>query len=101
MFIYNITIKADWQIHAEWLQWLLNIFIPQIMQTNCFEKKQLARLHEIEETDGPTYALQFYAISKAQYNRYMQLHSNSIMQHAQHVWKDQMLFFSTLMEVID
>lgn len=101
MFIYNITIKVDWQIHEEWMEWIINTFIPDIMQTNCFEKKQFTRLHEVEESDGPTYALQFYALSKAQYNRYMQLYANSIMQHAQQAWKNQMLFFSTLMEVID
>lgn len=101
MFIYNITIKVDWQIHEEWLQWLLNNYIPSIMATNCFEKYQVTRLHDTDETEGLTYAIQFYATSKSQCNRYSQLHAASIMQNAFEKWKEQMLSFSSLMEVIN
>jgi hypothetical protein len=101
MFIYNITIKVDWQIHDEWLQWLRNNYIPSIMQTNCFEKYQATRLHETDETEGPTYAIQFYATSKLQCNRYSRLYAASVMQNAFEKWKDQMLSFSSLMEIIN
>lgn len=101
MFIYNVTIKVGWQIHDEWLQWFFTSYIPAIMKTNCFERSQATRLHEIDETEGPTYAVQFYASGKAQYNRFMELHAASIMKQADHKWGEQMLSFATLMEIVN
>ncbi len=31
--IYNVTIKAEKKIAADWLQWLLNKHIPEVMET--------------------------------------------------------------------
>jgi Domain of unknown function (DUF4286) len=100
MFLYNITVMVNWDIHEKWLQWQLEEHIPQIMGTGCFHKNQLLRILEIDETDGPTYAVQFYANSKADYNRYIEIHAPGLRAITQQKWGEQCVAFRTLMQVV-
>ena len=38
MIIYNITIKVDWSIAEEWLKWMQEKHLPEILATGCFCK---------------------------------------------------------------
>lgn len=100
MVIYNITNQVNRDIHEEWLQWQLNEHIPQIMATGCFAKYQMQKLLEIDETDGPTYAIQYYAESKADYNRYIELYAPALRKIAYTKWGEQFVAFRTLMQVV-
>ena len=100
MFIYNITIQVDWSIHEAWLQWMQDIHLPEILGTGCFEKHQFVRLIEIDETEGPTYAVQFYVASKANYNRYIELYAPALRQKGIELWTDKMIAFRTLMQIV-
>ena len=65
MFIYNVTIKVKAHIHQEWLTWLQDIHIPEILETGCFNQATIMQLLEIDDTEGPTFAIQYKAESKA------------------------------------
>ncbi|MES2773615.1 MAG: DUF4286 family protein [Bacteroidota bacterium] len=101
MIIYNITIKITWEKHEEWLQWMLDLHVPEVLGTGCFEKHQLLRLLETDETEGPTYAFQYYAVSKAQYNRYIELYAPALRRQTIEKWGDNFIAFRSLMEVVN
>ena len=101
MLIYNVTTKIDTSIHEEWLQWMKQIHIPAILRTGCFVQSTFLRLLETDETDGPTYAAQYYAHSKADYNRYMELHATTLREQASTAWGNKIISFRSLMEVIN
>lgn len=101
MLIYNVTLKVDHRIHEPWLQWMQTEHIPDVMKTGCFEKYQVLRLLDIDDTEGPTYAVQYYAISNAQYNRYLELHAPRLRKEVVQKWGEQLIAFRTLMEVVD
>lgn len=100
MFIYNVTIQIEWSIHEEWLQWMVDVHIPEMLGTGCFQKYQLVRLLEIDESSGPTYAVQYYAESKSNYNRYIELFAPAIRKKSNDMWGDRMVAFRTLMQVV-
>ena len=100
MFIYNVTSKIDWSIHDGWIEWMLEEHMPAMVATRCFTQAQLLKLHEQDDTDGPTYAAQYFAESKAQYNRYLEMHAQRFRQDSAKKWGDKFIAFRTLMEVI-
>jgi len=100
MIIYNITVKVEKQIADVWLQWLLNEHIPAIVQTNCFADYKVVRLLEVDDSEGPTYAIQYHAGSKADYNRYIELHSPKMRKISFEKWGDQFVAFNSVMEVV-
>ncbi len=101
MFIYNVTFKVSWNAHDKWLEWLRSYHIPAIMEYNSFSAHKLLKLHNLDESDGATYALQLFADSKADYNRYVELHANEVATIEQRFWGMEVFSFSTLMEIVD
>lgn len=100
MLIYNITLKIDWAIQPEWLQWMQEVYIIALMNTGCFVQHQLVRLLEIDEEEGPTYALQLYASNRKSYNDYIQMHLPQIEKLSYDKWGGDVMSFGTLMESV-
>ena len=98
--IYNVTIKVDHRIASQWLQWMKEEHIPAIIATDCFTYATVLRLLEADETDGPTYAVQYHAASKAFYNRYIELFSESMRKKATEKWGDQFIAFRSVLAVV-
>jgi hypothetical protein len=100
MIIYNVTIKVETQIADAWLQWLLNEHIPYVMQTNCFVDYKVVRLLEVDDSEGPTFAVQYYAQSKADYNRYIEIQASKMRKISFEKWGESFVAFRSVMEVV-
>ncbi|MFP5039471.1 DUF4286 family protein [Parasediminibacterium sp. JCM 36343] len=100
MFIYNVTTHVAHTIHEAWVAWMQEKHIPDIMGKGCFTKYQFVRILETDEKEGVTYAVQFYANSKALYNRYIELYAPALRQDASKSWGDKTIGFRSLMEIV-
>ncbi len=100
MFIYNVTIKLQWSIHVAWLKWMQEKHLNDVMSTECFTKYQFVRLLEIDEEEGPTYAIQYYCDSKAQYNQYIEKFAPKLRQDGLNLFGDKMIGFRSLMQIV-
>jgi hypothetical protein len=100
MIIYNVTIKVEASIADAWLQWMLQEHIPDMMNTGCFTSHKVVRLLEVDETEGPTYAIQYHADSKADYNRYIEMHASTLREKSLDKWGDRFIAFRSVMQVI-
>lgn len=101
MLIYNVTTKVDWSIADEWLQWMQAVHIPEVIGTGCFEKHQLVRLLEVDEEEGPTYAAQYFAVSKAKYEYYINHYAPAFGKQITGKWGDKYIAFRSVMEVVE
>lgn len=101
MLIYNITIQASWNIHNEWLQWMQEEHIPEVMATGMFTHFLILRLLDLDETEGPTYAFQYFAADRVKYDHYLENFAPSLRAKSIARWSDQFHAFRTLMEVVN
>lgn len=101
MFIYNVTIKLDEAIHGQWLPWLQQEHIPDVIATGCFTKATILKLLEIDDSEGPTYAIQYFAESKALYNWYIEKFAPEMRQRSFDKWGNQFVAFRSVMQVVD
>lgn len=101
MIIYNITIKIYSSIHNDWIAWLKEEHVPDILNTGCFTKAHTLRLLETDDTDGPTYAIQYYAESRSLYNRYIEKFSAIMHQKSFDKWGDKFIAFNSLLEIVN
>jgi len=101
MFIYNVTTHVHHTIHQQWLQWMQEKHIPNVMATECFSKHQFVRVLETDETEGVTYAIQYFAESKALYNRYIEKFATTLRKETTDKWGNQIIAFRTLMQVVN
>ena len=101
MYIYNVTIKIVPEIQDAWLEWLQGTHVPEVLETGCFSKATIVRLLEVDDSDGPTYAIQYFAESKALYNRYIDKFANLLRDKSFEKWGNRFMAFRSLMQVIN
>jgi hypothetical protein len=100
MIVYNVTVKVEAGIAPQWLQWLHSEHAPHMLATGCFYKFQVLQLLEVDDAEGLTYAIQYYAHTTADYETYLAQHATPLQQQAQARWGNRFVFFSTLMQIV-
>ena len=98
--VYNVTTKVEPSIVDAWLEWMLEEHIPAVMKTNCFVDYKVVRLLDVDDSEGPTYAVQYSAESKADYNRYIELFASQMSKRSFEKWSDRFISFGSVMEVV-
>ena len=101
MIIYNVTTKVRSDIANDWLQWLKDVHVKEILDTGCFTDFKIVKLLEIDEQEGPTYALQLSADSKAIYNQYIEKFAAKMRQHAFNKWGDKFISIRSVMQIVE
>lgn len=100
MLLYNITYAIAVAIHTEWLEWMKNTHIPEIMAGKHFERYQILRLLDMDETASITYAVQFYAASEQDFRLYDAQFAPALRLKAHHQWGEQVIGFRTTMSIV-
>ncbi len=100
MIVYNVTVKLMDDIAADWLTWVRQEHIPEVLATNCFSSATLLQLLEIDDEDGPTYTVQYFADSKSDYNRYLELYAPGMREKSFSKWGDQFIAFRSVMQTV-
>ena len=101
MIIYNVTIKVAEAIKTEWLDWLKQEHVPDVLGTKCFSKATILHLLQTDDSEGPTYAIQYFAESLGDYERYIDDFAVTMRQKSFDRWGDQFIAFRTIMEVVN
>lgn len=101
MIIYNVTIKVESGIAEEWLKWLSEEHIPEVIETGCFHQAKILRLLEADDAEGPTFAVQYSAKSREDYNHYIEHFAAALREKSFQRWGNRFIAFRTLMEVVN
>ena len=101
MIIYNVTTKVQANIATMWLEWIKDEHIPDIIETACFTHASILRLLETDDTDGPTYAIQYFGESKALYDQYIDQFAEAMRQKSFQKWGDGFISFRSVMSVVN
>ena len=64
MIIYNVTINVDESIHDEWISWMQEVHIPEVLATGKFMKALMSRVLVKEDLGGVTYSVQYTWVSQ-------------------------------------
>ena len=100
MIIYNVTTKVSPIIEGAWLSWTKQENIPDIMNTGMFHDYRICRLLDQDDSDGPTYVVQYFADTLENYESYLQEHAPALQQKSRDRFGDQFLSFRTVMQVV-
>jgi len=72
MIIYNVTINVDESIHVEWINWMQEIHIPEVLATGKFIKALMSEVLVNEQLGGITYSIQYTCDSRDTLLKYYQ-----------------------------
>jgi len=101
MIVYNISIKIDIAIEADWVQWQKQEHIPDIMASGQFSDYKFFKLLEEENDESVTYIVQYFAPSIENYNYYTRHIAPQLRQKAFDKWGHQFIAFRSVMQVVN
>ncbi|HEY8689924.1 MAG TPA: DUF4286 family protein [Chitinophagaceae bacterium] len=100
MFIYNLTIKVNNAILDEWMKWQTEEHIPEIMSTQLFAEHKFFRLLEQDDSEGPTFVIQYLTPVKENYDKYINEHAPKLREKAFKKWGDEFIAFRSLLQAV-
>ncbi|MCK7558801.1 DUF4286 family protein [Chitinophaga sedimenti] len=100
MVIHNVTYKISNAIKDRWLDWMKADHIPETMDTGLFHDYRICRLLEQDDSDGPTFTVQYYTDTLENYETYIQEHASRLRQRSYAMFGDQFVAFRTVMQVV-
>ena len=99
--IYNVTTKVAHSVAEKWLFWMKDEYIPAMINTGCFTHATMLRLIEVDETEGPTYAVQYSTDNKEDYNLFIENHSERMSRIANTKWGNSIISFRSVLQVVN
>ena len=69
MILYNVTVSIDYDIHQNWLKWMKEVHVPNVLATGLFIESKIAKIHA-EEEGGISYSIQYLLKSWEDYHNY-------------------------------
>lgn len=100
MLIYNVTMNVDHEIVADWLQWMRDVHIPDVMATGKFTEYRILRMTGQNDT-GLTYAIQYTCANQSTLNDYMTNHAPLLQKDHNERYGNKAVGFRTVLEIID
>lgn len=99
MYIYNVTINIQEEIHEEWLNWMKTEHIPEMLATGKFKKALMSRVMVNEEMGGITYSVQYTTESKELLQRYYEENA-PLLRSKTKAYDGKFVAFRTEMEIV-
>ena len=100
MIIYNVTINIHESAHDQWMQWMQEKHINDVLATGKFSNARMVKVLVEEEMGGVTYSIQYTTDSKETLEKYYQEDAPKLRDEGQALFGDKMLAFRTELEVI-
>jgi hypothetical protein len=100
MIYYNVTIKVDPSVNDEWISWMKQKHIPDVIGTGLFFQHKMCKLLDQDETDGITYTIQYGMKNMVDYLNYQENFSPKLQKEHGEKYKGKFVAFRTIMEEV-
>jgi|JI61114C2RNA_FD_contig_31_4761238_length_443_multi_1_in_0_out_0_1 hypothetical protein len=101
MILYNVTLNVDDDIHFEWLKWMKEVHLPEVMATGKFVSFGMYRIQNHEPGDqGNNYSVQYHADTMADYEDYVKNYGPALKAKTIERYGEKVLAFRTILEKV-
>ncbi len=100
MYIYNVTINIEEEVHDKWLVWMQQKHIPDMLKTGKFSKAKMSKVIIEEEMGGITYSVQYTTDSKETLEKYYDEDANRLRKETTQLFSGKFVTFRTELEIV-
>ncbi|UJH68681.1 DUF4286 family protein [Allomuricauda sp. SCSIO 65647] len=101
MYIYNVTINIDDSVHDQWLDWMRDEHIPDMLATGKFTAAKMCRVMVDEEMGGTTYSIQYTSKDKDTLSSYYKEDADRLRNEGVTRFANKFVAFRTELELIN
>jgi len=100
MILYNITVNIEQKVEQEWIHWMKEVHIPDVLATGIFQENKFYKL--LHETDDGTvnYSIQYFTDSLEKINEYNLKFAPKLQADFKSKFKDKYVVFRSLLEIV-
>jgi hypothetical protein len=99
MLLYNVTLIIEEAAENEWLQWMKEIHIPEVLATEKFVSNRLLKVLD-SPNEGVTYCSQYVVENEEDYHDYQANFAPALQAKLQIKFENRFVAFRTLMEFV-
>jgi hypothetical protein len=99
MIIYNVTVNIDDDVHDEWLHWMKEAHIPDVMSTGLFLENKICKILA-ESEGGVSYSIQYLCKDMKTYDQYEEIFASKLRREHTEKYGGKFVAFRTLLEVV-
>lgn len=100
MIIYNVTSSVDKHIADDWISWMKNHHIPQLINTGLFVDYRMVKVLGHDDPHTSSYAVQYFSKSMNDVEEYVNKHAPALRDDVQKRYGDKVVSYRTLLEEI-
>jgi hypothetical protein len=100
MYIYNVTVNVEKEIISEWIVWMKEVHIPEVLETGMFVSCQLNKVM-VEEEQGETFAVQYTAKELENIRLYQEMYAPALQKETLNKFGQKCVAFRTILEVME
>lgn len=101
MYVYNVTLKVDPKVESDWISWMKEKHIPDVMKCGLFQSYKVLILKDspfADESEGNTYIVQYYFDEMDKYKCYLAEFAPALQQEHLQRYGQSVLGFRTILE---
>jgi oligoribonuclease (3'-5' exoribonuclease) len=96
MMYYNVTVQVESDIEQDWLDWMQDIHIPEVMATGIFSSCSMCRLVS-ESVPGTTFVMQYQCPDLQTLEQYQQRYAPALQKAHNDRYQGKFVAFRTIM----
>jgi len=100
MYIYNVTTNIQDAVHDQWLVWMKETHIPDMLATGKFSSAKMCEVMVEEDMGGTTYSVQLTTVNKETLEAYYNEDASRLREDALKLFANQFVSFRTELKVI-
>jgi len=100
MYIYNVTTNIQDAAREQWLKWMNETHIPDMLATGKFTSAKLCQVLVEEDMGGTTYSAQFTTPDKQTLEAYYKEDAPRLREDVVKLFANQFVSFRTELQVI-
>jgi len=99
MILYNVTASVDATIVDEWLNWMKDTHIKEVMATELFESFSFYKVL-LQPDDSLTYSVQYLTTSMAKLQKYQAQYAPALQAQVLKRYGEKVMNFRTVLESV-
>lgn len=100
MIVYNVTCSVDREIAEEWISWMKDKHIPELLKTGFFYEYRILKVLSHDDPATLSFAVQYFSRSMTDIDEYLQKHAPRLRDDVQKRYGDRVVAYRTLLQEV-